>query len=194
LALPADLLSGIDLAQVVGALSQGLAAMRTAPFPAGATAITHTESLTCEIGAGGSGMIRFEARATRTIASVAPADEMVQPPEIGQHSSGSIGGDMASVSLPGNRPPSLRAEELVNSIRRALGEYDLTSARQQGGELETLVTTAQKGDLPPEILFECYQTLCRVELAMVPQDDKASPMHRARARDFLERAKNVHRT
>src|SRR5262249_28633276 len=88
----------------------------------------------------------------------------------------------------------LRAAELVGSIRRSLGEYDYAKARELGRELETIVESPHCTGIPPETLIQCYKALHDVEIAMMAPQEDASSLHGTRARDFLERARNVPRT
>lgn len=135
-------------------------------------------------------MFKFEARATR-IVSFMSSDGEIPPPQTAQLGAGNVDDDPAPASLSGNRARALRAEELVASIKRSLGEYDFAQAREQGRELESLLTTAQQGSMPTATLKDGFTVLCRVTIALVQQDGEASAMHLTRARDFLERARNV---
>jgi nucleoside phosphorylase len=101
---------------------------------------------------------------------------------------------LQATPAPESHRSVLRAAELVTSIRRSLGEYDYAKARELGRELETIVESTQRTGIPPETLIQCYKALHDVEIAMMaPQEDASSP-HGTRARDFLERARNVPRT
>jgi hypothetical protein len=187
--LPAGLLQGLNLERFAAALSQQVAGATNTPLPPGTGSVTHTQSLTCEIGSGHSPLIKLEARATRT-ASFTSADG--QPPaHVNHRVSGGVEGDLGAVSLSDKHSRAIRAQRLVETIVRALGQYDIGAARDQGRELETLVTTAEAGEMPPATLAAALTILCRVEIALVSPEEEGAARHKARARDFLERARDV---
>jgi len=187
--LPVGLLNGIDLGQLAAKLSQGVAGLRIAPLPSGAKDVTHTESLTWEITPGQTGLFKVAAQATRKVTFA--STDCVPTSQTPQYETGSAAGDQAIPSLSVNPSRALRAGELITSIDRALGEYDITRAHAEGRELESFLTTGSKDDIPIAIFEKGFTILCRVEIALVSQDSGASAMHVARARDFWERAKNA---
>jgi hypothetical protein len=187
-ALPAEVLSGIDMTSIVAALSRGLAESRSVAFPP--MPATITESITCEIATGAAVVTRIEVRTVRTVIPLAMGGEAVPWPQINQPVPGS-GPEPTSYSLTDSRAASHRATDLIESIRRALRVDDIPEARAEGAKLEELLETAIQDQISSEILIEGYLLLCDVEFAIFQQQEHQSDAQLTRAHHYLERAKNV---
>jgi hypothetical protein len=97
--------------------------------------------------------------------------------------------------FPNGLSRARRAIQLVSSIRRGLREEDLQFAREEAAELASILTEIAEQDcIDPVTVIDAYQLLSDVEVAGLSPDDETRPKRIERSREFLERARNVHRT